>query len=383
MRICLVTEEAIPPIQRFSLTFKLAKVLAENKQNEVHLVAPNFDKKYNPKNFKFHSINVPKWDLFDLKQRIITNIKLTSKVSEVCRKYNLNLIYGWWPVAFFASIISKKKYIADMPEFLEVMYKTFQKPLYFIMGPILKTFQTIVTKRSEAIITESIEAKEKWVERGIAPNKIYFRPYGIEIEKFTSGNGKKIRQKYDINKDEKIIMFHGDIGKDDGIEVLLKAIAGLNIKCLIVGDGSKNYMTYLKKFENSKIIFTGWVNYNEIQDYIHACDIYVAPFLSTQYTNTTFPLKQMEAMAAGKPVICSKIKAFSKRVDDGTDIILFEPGNFKDLRRKLIKLLKNNKIREKIGKNAKKTAIKKFRWQDKIKTDIAVMQQVKYKEKNI
>ena len=102
MKICLVTEEYIPHVKRFSLTLKIEEVLS--RENEVHLVAISFDRDYKPKGLILHSVNLPNHDEFNLKQRALANIILSYKVWEVCRKEKIDVVYGWWPVAYFASI---------------------------------------------------------------------------------------------------------------------------------------------------------------------------------------------------------------------------------------------------------------------------------------
>jgi len=372
MKICLVTEEYIPPVKRFSLTLKLAETLGE--KHEVHLVGINFDPSYRPKNFIFHPIKLPKHDEFDLYQRIVANLKLTKKVSSVCKKHDIDIIYGWWPVAYWASMLSGRPFASDMPEFIEVMYESYKKGFQFFMKPALKTFQTIVAKKSRKIMTESVEAIRKWEKRGVDSRKLEAMPYGIEVDFFVSHENGKVRERFGIPTGERIVMFHGDIGIDDGIDILLKAVRGLDVWCVIVGDGPKDYVSYLKKIAGKKTIFTGWVDYQKIPAYLSACDLYVAPFRSSKYTNTTHPIKQMEAMAAGKAVVCSRIRAFSETVEDGHDIVLVRPGDVGELRSTIKGLIANANWRERLGRNAKKTANLKFRWETRVEKDIEMLE---------
>jgi len=42
-------------------------------------------------------------------------------------------------------------------------------------------------------------------------------------------------------------MFHGDIGIDDGVDILIEATRGIGVKTVIIGNGDRKYMQYLKK----------------------------------------------------------------------------------------------------------------------------------------
>jgi glycosyltransferase involved in cell wall biosynthesis len=84
----------------------------------------------------------------------------------------------------------------------------------------------------------------------------------------------------------------------------------------------------------------------------------------------------MEAMAAGKAVICSRLKAFSSTVEHKKDIFLVKPGKIEELKIAIKTLADNKKLRLKLGKNAHQTAIKKFGWEKRVKVDIGVIKEI-------
>lgn len=359
-RICLVTEEMIPPFRRFCITQRSAEFLSS--EFDVHLVyvkSPIED--YKSKGIHTHSVNL-NWNQFDAKSRILAQFKLLRKTMKVCRRYKIDLVYGWWIPAFLASKITGKILISDMPEFGEEMYRTFFFPFKKVASNFLFRYQMLAAQYSKNIIVESEIAADIWEKRGIPKNKLFSIPYGIEVDFFAKTSSKGVRKKYGIPEDAILIVFHGDIGFDDGVDLLLKAIKDLDIWCLCAGWGSEKYMTYLKSIANKRTIFPGWIHYKEIPKIVKTSDIYVSPFRSTLYTNTTFPLKTMEAMAAGKPVICSRLKTLSTCMKDGYDIRFFKPNDLNDLKTVIKELIENESLRKRIGRNAKKTAIRKFDW---------------------
>ena len=70
----------------------------------------------------------------------------------------------------------------------------------------------------------------------------------------------------------------------------------------------------------------------------------------------------LEAMAANKPVIASRINGIMEVVEDGKNGLLFEPGNDKDLAAQLRNMLNNNSLREKIVSNIETTK-NSFDWE--------------------
>lgn len=374
MGICIVTEEAIPPVQRFSLTQRIAETLGS--EFEVHLVSVKSSLKDFPKKVHFHPVEVKGWDLFSLKQRARANIKLINQICRVCRQYEIDLVYGWWPAVFVGATLARKPFAVDMPEFIEEMYRSFDLPFPKVMGPLLRYFQTFIARKSQAVITESDIAADEWMKRKVSRDKIYCAPYGIEVEVFQSASANGIRPKYGIPEDRILVMYHGDIGFDDGVDLLIRAVKRLDVWCIIAGSGPIRYINYLKSLASERTIFTGWVPYPQIPSLLATADIYVAPFRSTLYTNTTFPLKQMEAMAAGKATICSDLKAFSKSVRNGYDIKLTKAGDLDELTSAIRELAENEDERKKLEHKARKTASEKFDWKIRACKEVQMLRDI-------
>jgi glycosyltransferase involved in cell wall biosynthesis len=370
MSVCIITEEAVPPLRRFSMAYRSAEYLCS--EFEVHLVYVKSPLSIVSDKIYLHPIDI-RWDEFNLTARLKTQWKLIETIIQVSRKYKIDLLYGWWLASFIGGKLTKKRFVADMPEFIEEMYRSFSMPLSSVMMEPLRSLQRAAAQKSEAIIVESGIAKEVWIRRSIPPRKIYSIPYGVEVDLFNPSYSGEIRDKYGIPEDAILVIYHGDIGFDDGVDLLIRAVSSLDVWCLCVGSGPKQLMKYLKSIANNRTIFTGWVPYRKIPKYLGAADIYVAPFRSTLYTNTTFPLKIMEAMAAGKPVITSSLRALSKVVRDGYDVKLIKPGDLGKLRLAIKDLIEEEELRKKLGYNARKTAIEKFDWKLRARREAEIL----------
>ncbi len=360
MSIVLVTEEAIPPVYRFSLTESLAKELA-NRGKKVYLVCRKGYREFNHENIHYEGIEVKDWTLFDLRKRAEANLRLIFKVLNLLRKKrDIKLVYGWWPVLFFARLYGSPV-VADMPEFIDVMYRSFNKPLSTLVSPFLRLFQKTVAKMSRAVITESDIARAVWASRGVDYSKTYAIPYGVDVDFFISAEpDRDFRNRYGIDETQKMIVYHGDIGIDDGVDLLIKATEGIEAKVVIIGDGDPKYMRYLRSLSHPEVIFTGWIPYKMIPSILKTADIYVAPFRGSLYTNSTCPLKIMEALAAGLPLVVSELHAISKYLRKGEDSLFFKPSDIFDLRKKIGLLLSDETMRKIFSMNSLETARKYF-----------------------
>lgn len=359
MSIILVTEEAIPPVYRFSLTESLAKELAR-RGIEVYLACRRGDGEFSYAGIHYEPVDVKGWSLFDLRKRAEANLRLLIKVIRLLRTKDIKLVYGWWPILFFARLYGSPV-VADMPEFIDVMYRSFNKPLSRLLSPFLRLFQKSVARMSRAVITESDIARAVWASRGIDYSKTYAIPYGVDVDFFVSAvPDGDFRREYGISEKDKVIMYHGDIGIDDGVDILIKATEGIGAKIVIIGDGDPKYMRYLLSISHSDVIFTGWIPYRMIPGILKSADVYVAPFRSSLYTNSTCPLKIMEAMAAGLPLIVSELHTMSKYLKDGENSLFFKPSDVIDLRKKISLLLSSETMRKTFEQRGIETVKKYF-----------------------
>ncbi len=70
----------------------------------------------------------------------------------------------------------------------------------------------------------------------------------------------------------------------------------------------------------------------------------------------------MEAMSCGLPVIATKVGYVKEYIVDKQNGMFFPKNNDLVLSLKIEQLINNKKMRERLGNNARKTALKKFNW---------------------
>ncbi len=138
-----------------------------------------------------------------------------------------------------------------------------------------------------------------------------------------------------------------------------------NAKLLLAGEGSDlpRERDYLKSLHElvldyklqGKVIFTGFVK--NIEDLIPAADLVVVPSIK----NDSCPRMVIEAMAGGKPVIGTEVGGIPELITEGKDGFLVQPGNSGQIADRIIEILSDDSMRERMGKNARRTARKRFR----------------------
>lgn len=153
------------------------------------------------------------------------------------------------------------------------------------------------------------------------------------------------------------LLFVGAIGKLKGEKDLIKALAILrdtktNIKVSFLGYEAESLMSYCKELKVSKFIeFLGAVSMSERIGFFQKADIFVLPTYAE-----AMPMSVIEAMAAGLPVISTRVGGIPELITDGVDGLLYSPGDVSALAEKISFLLDNENIRINIGKKAAERA---------------------------
>ena len=165
------------------------------------------------------------------------------------------------------------------------------------------------------------------------------------------------RNKIDQNKKVRIL-YLGSLTKYKGPQILLKAIErmdmkdGMNVRCDLYGEGILREELQQMINENGlDAEIHPPVPYQEIPDLYAKADIVVFPSLWPE----PFGRIAIEAMAAGKPVIGSRVGAIPELIAEETGILV-APGNSVELRQAIQKLITNPARREELGKNGRKVA---------------------------
>jgi glycosyltransferase involved in cell wall biosynthesis len=167
------------------------------------------------------------------------------------------------------------------------------------------------------IITVSEYIKKRILTvNDINSEKIYVLKNCTDLHRFNIKIDKeekeKLREKYGIGKQDIVLVFTGRISKEKGVIELVQAFKKLqvkdNVKLVIVGSaktGETIMNPYTQKvydeIENikDKIVFTGYVEYEDMPKIYKMSDIAVLPSVGQDPA----PLTIFEAMAAGLPII--------------------------------------------------------------------------------
>jgi glycosyltransferase involved in cell wall biosynthesis len=234
---------------------------------------------------------------------------------------------------------------------------------------VLRRYETQLMKRSDALIAVSKYTVGELTELyGIEEEKIHVIYNGVDINKFKPRPDRaKLRREFGLEEEKKIVLFVGRLYHRKGLETLLHSIPQVlqefgDVKFAISGTGFKKKEQSLrdlaKELDIEDIVkFLGYVPDEKLPDLYSASDIFVLPAI---YEN--FPFAILEAQATGLPVISTKVGGIPEFLVDNENGFLIDPGDPKQLTERVMALLQDPKLAEKMGRRGRKLIEEKFAW---------------------
>ncbi len=173
-------------------------------------------------------------------------------------------------------------------------------------------------------------------------------------KKYSEREIANLKRKHRIPLNKEIVGFRGKIGSWIDIETIIETAKILDkLHFVIIGDGhgikekdffSEN-VTYIKRMPQDDLIL--------LQS---AFDICINP-LTKKYSHNGgevfhgAPTRMREYAASGKPIIMANINGRENCFQEGKNVILYDPGNPKELAEKILYLLDNKKLKGEMEKN--------------------------------
>lgn len=194
--------------------------------------------------------------------------------------------------------------------------------------------------------------------------------YNVESSKISIiTNGTEVTNYQESNLNSEQIIFSGAMYHHRGIDILLESVSYIvkeksQAKFVLLGDGPE--MEQLKKIVQEKklennVNFKGWVDRKKIPSYLAKSSIGIGPLRSTEVTKHALPIKVLEYMSAGLPIIAAKNTLPEDVLEEGKNGFFID--NSKELSEKILELLNNEELRKKMGKNSIEM-VQKFDWKN-------------------
>ena len=175
-----------------------------------------------------------------------------------------------------------------------------------------------------------------------------------------------------------LLLFVGRLRYYKGLEVLIEAMRDIEqAHLLIVGDGPMRQEWEALTMElalTQRVTFVGHVPDTELPAYYQACDVFVLP--STHHSET-WGAVQVEAMACGKPVVCTELGTGTSYVNRHAETgLVVPPRDSAALAQAINQLLVDPDLRRRLGERWRQRAEQEFSKEAMIEETVALYERL-------
>jgi glycosyltransferase involved in cell wall biosynthesis len=258
--------------------------------------------------------------------------------------------HDMWPFSGAEHIsIDHKRWINSykIKSFFDFSAKTWLKKFFYWKNTINVVAPSAWIKNCVTIA----KLTKKWPVT-VIPNTIDTRVWKVK-------NKNDLRNKLNINKDAKIVMFSALSGGNEhhkGKDLLIKALRILkkkiNFEIIIVGENFSSSLSAL----GVQTYYLGHINNDHLLSEIYNCaDVCVVPSRVE-----SFCLTALEAQSCGIPVVSFNVCGLKDIIINNKTGLLAKPFSYKDLQKKILLILSNKKIEKVMRRNARRHVLTSF-----------------------
>jgi len=299
----------------------------------------------------------------NIKRNIIMELQFGRAVSKYLRNKEIDVVHANTAWAGFALAINR-----NQPH--RLVY-TCHNPLWpedkvHLGERVVRLVEGFTMRASNAVVALNKTMYRAIVEKaGVNGDKVVIIPNGVDVDYFKPGlRNSEFLSKFSLEEGD-YVLFVGRVSPEKGVHLLLKAFSHIaqestDIKLAIVGPLTSSFsaseaspyaraiVEYAKRRIPGRVIFTGAVNRDELRVLYSNARFLVLPSLVE-----AFPMVLLEAMASGIPPIGSTAGGIPDVITDGVNGLLFKKGDWKDLAMKMLTLINDETLRNKLAAKAK------------------------------
>jgi glycosyltransferase involved in cell wall biosynthesis len=272
---------------------------------------------------------------------------------------------------------------------------------HLLRAPLVMTFHSTEASRSsnspspESAMVEGLEwwgsfesariiAVSGWMKSEVVSmfkvpeDKVAEIPNAVDPQKFEGPvDIQAIRSKWNVKEGERLITAVGRLTSQKGFDDLIKAYPMVrraipSSRLLIVGDGyMRGELESLAEQENVRgsVTFAGFVSESDLVGALRASDAVVVPSRFEP-----FGIIALEAMAAGVPIVVSRVGGLAEIVEDRVDGMEVEPNNPPSIAEAITEVLSDGMLASRLARRGKEKA-KAYSWNNAAMKTLQIYQE--------
>lgn len=357
MRILMVSDVFFPRVNGVSTSILSFANEFERQGHSVTLIAPDYGSEYST---DINLLRVPSKKVFIDPEDRMLKMRWVMERIDLLAKCEFDLVHIQTP--FLAHYLGLKLSRTLNLPVLETYHTFFEEYLYnyipimpkSILRLLARRFSTSQCNRVNHVVVPSAPIEQSLRRYGVK-TPVTIVPTGLELEKFSSGNGQSFRDVHGLDQNRPIALYVGRIAHEKNIRFLLRAMKKAiekmpEILFVMAGEGpAERWAWRWVEHEglNENVVFLGYMDRaTTLLDCYRAADLFV--FSSRTETQG---LVLLESMAMGTPVVSTAVLGTQTVLSNGRGVLIAQEDE-DDFSSKVVQVLRDHEYRRALSDSA-------------------------------
>lgn len=197
------------------------------------------------------------------------------------------------------------------------------------LSPAIKWVERLIYKQVDLLSANNPAMADYCQELGKRTKATLVHYPPLDLSHFQNAKRDQgLRRSLGLNDTDQVLVYMGSFFYFSGLKAALKEFAKLvandrNFKFLMIGGGEQDFE--LKKLVQDigiqdQVVFTGFIEYRELPNYIKLADVAVNTLEPTLVATVAFPNKVLQYMAAGLPVVSTRLQGLHQTFGEDSGI---------------------------------------------------------------
>lgn len=259
--------------------------------------------------------------------------------------------------------------INNVPDFPENMEMSRPMELAFDVG-FLRPYYWVL--RNATHLFALSEADLERVQSTLPEQSVSIVRNGVEIDASEGEDCEEdadawCEREFGVDPAETLLLFVGELTRVKGFDVLLEATDDLPDGCHLLAAGGAKYPELERAARDADdVTYVGYLDQDRLRRLYRRADLFVFPSRSD-----LFPLVNLEAMAAGTPVVSTTVGGIPEQVGSEAGVLV-EPEDATALEDAVEELVRDDERRARLAAAARQRAESTFSWRESARRTVAV-----------
>ena len=234
---------------------------------------------------------------------------------------------------------------------------------------VSRALETIVLRRANRVVAICEGIRSEVASRGLPPGRVAVVPNGVGTEWFEPRpRATDLAARLGLGEGP-VFGYIGSFSRYEGLPFLIEAFPELlarfpGARLLLVGGGrDEQAVRAATRRAGAAVLMPGRVLQERVRDFYTLVDVFVLPRRRIRLTELVTPLKPLEAMAMGIPVLASDIGGHAELVSDGDTGLLFKAESPESLVEQASRLGRDPELRGQLGAGGRRWVESERTWE--------------------